>query len=410
LSGPEERSLTIVHGSLAVGGIEQLLVRFAEELHGRGWRVQFVLQSAVDNALHRRAASLGPVYRLPVDYRLAWPLLHRYAIRPTAHLFGPTSNGLLLSHLLRQQPRFRQARITAGVYFPLEYGNRAVHDLHEIGLAVRLIQAAPDQNMLFMNDACRDATANALDRSFAEAHLVPVPVVIPLSSAPRPRPVGQRLVSVGRLVQFKGYTFGALSALRALADEGRRFHYDVYGDGPMRPALESAVVAAGLEEQVTLHGEVPPEHFADVCGDALAFLGMGTAAVEAAALGVPTLLASVGESGPHVHGWFSEARGFDVGESPAAGPLAPMTDLLRHLDDAGPAVYGDLSVAGRARAERFALPTAAQSFEDALLAARPHEGRLRFRDLLSGLRSGLIDLRSGAGSQRARRAARYERD
>jgi len=61
-----------------------------------------------------------------------------------------------------------------------------------------------------------------------------------------------RIVSVGRLVEKKGFAV-LLDTCHRLKDR-RVFRCDVYGDGPMMPALRSRTVELGLGSDVTFHG------------------------------------------------------------------------------------------------------------------------------------------------------------
>lgn len=408
MSAAPQKSLTVVHGSMAIGGIEQLLIRVTEVLRTRGWRVQFVLQSRVDTVLDHRAAQVGPIHQLPNDYRDAWPRLRHLAAEPSDVIFAPTSDAYVLAHLLRQA-RLPGARIVAGVYYPFEYANRAAHRVYEIGLAARLLAGAADENVIFMNEPCRRTHAEALRRPFSFSPVVPIPLVVPRSDRAPGRPAGRRLVSIGRLVPFKGYTFGALAAVETLRAEGRDFVYDIYGGGPVEAELRQAIADHSLGDVVRLRGEVGPERFGYACADAFAFLGMGTAAVEAAALGVPTLLAAVEERGPRVHGWFSQVEGYRVGEVEPGDVLTPMADVLRELDDAGEAQYQHLADQGRRRAHSFELGAVVDALEQTLLAARPDIRRLSRADLLLGWGDRLRDSRHVRRGRPSRRALRYER-
>ncbi len=64
---------------------------------------------------------------------------------------------------------------------------------------------------------------------------------------------GPRLLSVGRLVEKKGHSH-QLAACRELCRRGRPFRLRIIGDGPLRPALERAILQAGLSQQVELLG------------------------------------------------------------------------------------------------------------------------------------------------------------
>jgi len=76
----------------------------------------------------------------------------------------------------------------------------------------------------------------------------------------RPRPAGAarepgppRIVSVGRLVEKKGFP-DLVEACRLLRDGGHAFHCAIYGDGPLHDDLAAAIDAAGLAGTVSLAG------------------------------------------------------------------------------------------------------------------------------------------------------------
>ena len=100
-----------------------------------------------------------------------------------------------------------------------------------------------------------------------------------------------RLVSLGRLVPYKGADM-ALEAALPLIQAGRAT-FTIYGDGPLKPKLEA--MAEGVEG-VTLAGWVDHERVQDVLAeaDALVFPSIrefgGGAALEAMAVGLPAVV------------------------------------------------------------------------------------------------------------------------
>jgi len=64
------------------------------------------------------------------------------------------------------------------------------------------------------------------------------------------------LLSVGRLHQVKDYRF-LIEACAALRDQGLDFLCWIVGEGPERPALESQIMASGLQGRIYLIGQVP---------------------------------------------------------------------------------------------------------------------------------------------------------
>ncbi len=71
-----------------------------------------------------------------------------------------------------------------------------------------------------------------------------------------------RAVFIGRLVPYKGLDMGIEAARVHLASGEMRL--DVIGDGPMRAELEERVLADGLTDAVTFHGNVPHELVQDI--------------------------------------------------------------------------------------------------------------------------------------------------
>ncbi len=61
------------------------------------------------------------------------------------------------------------------------------------------------------------------------------------------------IISIGRLVEKKGF-FDVLAALEIAADQNISFECQIYGDGPLRPALAQWIEAHGLSSCVTLAG------------------------------------------------------------------------------------------------------------------------------------------------------------
>lgn len=110
------------------------------------------------------------------------------------------------------------------------------------------------------------------------------------------RPEGPLLLSVGNLVEGKGFQI----VLEAMAGLSRRdVRLAVAGHGPLRAALEASAARLGLADQVTFLGALPnrelPEWFraADVFVLATAREGWPNVVTEAQACGAPTVATRV---------------------------------------------------------------------------------------------------------------------
>jgi glycosyltransferase involved in cell wall biosynthesis len=121
----------------------------------------------------------------------------------------------------------------------------------------------------------------------------------------RPEPAVPVLLSVGRLVEKKGYA-DLLEALALLAGKAVPFHCRIYGDGPLHASLVSLRDGLGLSDRVTMAGAADREGIRAALGSGDAFVltpvttsdgdrdGIPNVLVEAMACGLPVVTTSAG--------------------------------------------------------------------------------------------------------------------
>ncbi len=192
----------------------------------------------------------------------------------------------------------------------------------------------------------------------ARLHLVPNSVDVR-----RLRPTGQSppdratVLTVARLVEKKGIQ-DLIEACRLLTIGGMAVRLEVMGDGPLRPSLEAAAHAGGVD--AVFHGSQPQERVLEVYAVASVFAlpcvvassgdrdGLPTSVLEAMALGVPVVTTGVnGLADAVVH----ESTGLVV---PEHDPPALADAIGRLLSD--PALAARLALAARRRVEtRFSI-------------------------------------------------------
>lgn len=122
---------------------------------------------------------------------------------------------------------------------------------------------------------------------------------------PEHAPDELRLLSVGRLVEVKGFAV-ALRAVARLAPAHPRLRYVLIGDGPLRPALEAQARRLGIASRVRFAGALPHDAVRrelarahlycqpSVRGADGAEEGQGLAVIEAQASGLPAVASRSG--------------------------------------------------------------------------------------------------------------------
>ncbi len=198
------------------------------------------------------------------------------------------------------------------------------------------------------------------------------PASAPAAPAPDTRP---RCVAVGRFVRQKGF----LTLVEAWAHllRGQRVgtprpELVLVGDGPQRLALEARAVALGIRDDVRLTGVLPRERVLAELQRARVFAlpvstrfaglnpeGLGLAALEAAACGLPVV---TGRSGGAPETVREGETGFVVEPGDVAGLAGRLRELLEDPDRAR-----RMGERGRAHvAERFGSDRVRSSLREAL--------------------------------------------
>jgi glycosyltransferase involved in cell wall biosynthesis len=119
----------------------------------------------------------------------------------------------------------------------------------------------------------------------------PIPVDGAKFDSIKRNPKWGKIVSIGRLSPMKEYNLYMPGAVKELISQGYDVEWWVYGDGPYREQMLSAIQKHSLAGRVRLEGPLAYEDIAKVLSDAYIFVGMGTSVVEAAFCKVPAIVA-----------------------------------------------------------------------------------------------------------------------
>lgn len=173
-------------------------------------------------------------------------------------------------------------------------------------------EVIPRGNIIFFNNASKRVSEEYFNQSFSDSPVIPIGVIDSGFSESKSGFYKKgKIVSIGRLVEFKTYNE---NIIRAMADLRHvvELEYFIYGSGPNQKYLEDLVLELELTGKVHFMGNINHSNFKAVLKDCWLFTGSGTALIEAAALGIPCLVGV--ESSSSTSGFFNSKCGPDYNE------------------------------------------------------------------------------------------------
>ena len=233
-----------------------------------------------------------------------------------------------------------QPKVVAGVYLPThDRPSRALYkDTRRRLIHSYFVHGLSRENRIFLGHE-QKAEYRGGTSPLMDGHVWPLPVDVGRYKSVKRSPRSGALVSVGRLSPMKEYNFYMVDIVEKLSREGRDVTWDIYGDGPDEQSLLQLVRERNLGHQIKLHGRLPYHKFEDAMKMAYAFIGMGTAAVEAAASGVPVIVAMGHDRSGKTYGRISTLPLGNIGDRMATPPARSVIDEIRALLELSPQAY-----------------------------------------------------------------------
>ena len=346
---PLLRRPVFLYGNNIVGGAEYMFLRRAEAARRLGLEPVIITPPGPMDAKYRAVARVLHAPRALLAKAGAWPGLADRLVAQLADRLGPgpwsfeatAMPGLHLASLLAARlpgsdyaffaigpqaaPRHRPPRPLDLLARPGRWW-RALRGRDHYEQVAELAELG---RFFSVNEPCADDVARQLGRTGLPVQLHPV-VVLAAEVPPVPAP-GRFLLSVSRLDgTMKAYVDGLIQALPALRAQAPDLTLTIVGDGPDRARLEALAdrLAPGA---VSFLGTLDNAALASLYAGCAAFVGMGTAAIEAALHGAPVVLALESEPRALTPGYYGDPTIFGFGEKvpgqgehPVGGHLAPL--------------------------------------------------------------------------------------
>ena len=358
----EPKSVILIQNSASsLGGVETLVARIAKEVLARGAAVTIlILQDSVSSTAIRtipdgcRIVFVNkPLWKDWLFPRGFWAAYWHDLLPPACdYLISFSPSSAMVMRLLRRS-RFPGAAEFVYVVHPkmLDCDSDENPPYAKV-----VIDSLNLDSVFFMNPACRDEHATKGLTRFASCDVVPLPVEPFMFSVAQLR-IPRKIVSVGRVQSgFKSYNWTFIRPFAAIAN-AHDLTWEIYGGGEKEAvaSLKHAIAQAGMEDRIFHKGEISYDRMADAMDGSFAFVGMGTAAVESASMGLPTIVATAYSEGPTSHGLIQDVPFPCLGEAIAGHQERGIGDLLLELLELDEAGISEVRRASRIHAEKFSI-------------------------------------------------------
>jgi glycosyltransferase involved in cell wall biosynthesis len=318
----------------------------------------------------KHEAKYGASYKSHLRARNAWHFAREFKKRGVSHIHIHFANRATHTALFLKKAGFTFSFTAHAQDFMVDLANDDL--LREMIREATFTAAVSDYSRALLTNICPDA-ADRIHRVYNGIDPAQFPKATPgwtklplntQSPGPPPSSINSppstlRLISIGRLIDFKGFPV-LLDAIATLRDNHIPVDLQIIGEGPQRPALEAQIDRLQLQANVRLRGILSQEEIKKELAHAHAFTLacltdakgatdiLPTVILEAMACGLPvvsTTLAGVPEM--VLHG----ETGLLARPDNAPQLAAHLTTLARD-----PALRGRLGTAGLQRVQEiFAL-------------------------------------------------------
>ncbi|CAJ0686522.1 MULTISPECIES: glycosyltransferase family 4 protein [Ralstonia] len=360
------RKILFVLGGLAMGGVETYVVRLSKVLAQTGCAVDVILLSGKFD--HRLMLELrGHARVLTVEHA------GFLSASSWINAFIPFGHGtreeydivhvvdmLTLGFVFLNREVIQAKSLSIGIYHAKEltwWRDKSTYFR-------RKLLGLYDQNVklsLFPSDGVAELAADLAGVGANGMHVLPLGVDLSKYEACTPARKSLKIVSVGRLVDFKTYNRHVITQLSAIRKFGECEYY-VYGDGPEKAVLEQIAKDCGVADYVHFMGKIEYERLPEVLSGCFCFVGSGTSIIEASAAGVPSIVGIESIKTPHSCGFFSSVNGASYNEQLATDVRMPITDLFENLIKLSDGEYEELSREHRKKALEFDLRNTSLEF------------------------------------------------
>lgn len=326
-------AFVLVYEKLCHGGIETMILRLSKKIYEIGSYACIVCKEGGD--LDEAASKYADIFyqrSLSDIHQIAQGILAKSAKYKTIVILsfdtGASTRAVYLEQFLAKH---KQVKNITGIFHPNAYfmpGQPA----DRVFLNKITLSLYGASNTFFMNEECKLSHEIRFRIGYDLSPVIILPVIdgAEYVSNYKLRSTAKntlKILSVGRIVAFKAYNRGAPAIINYLKASGVNAEWDIYGYGPEEETIKISASNMGVSDQLHLLGLLPYGMLSAIVNDYDIFVGMGTAAIEAAASGLPSICAIIDQEDGS-YGFVHELPLGNVGEVIPHRKILKIADLL----------------------------------------------------------------------------------
>ncbi|HGS4494357.1 TPA: glycosyltransferase [Vibrio cholerae] len=373
--------MLILANTLEFNGGTTFILRFCKENFQRGKNTGVLCMTGNSKSplpLHHEISKYADIYyisdnanSLVAKYFCNTPLagflpIKSYKVRDIIQKYSNNVHVMGVFGLLFMARYIKETReivnISAGVYHQNEFmfNSNRLFSKH----AHDLFKSLGENGVIFFNEANVRSYSKFFNMDYRSASISPIGIEIPnndnfsLGSYN-----SNRIVSIGNLVNFKTYNSHIIKLLPRLLKLNPRLRYEIYGDGPCKQDLIKIAKEFGVFENVIFRGTVEYSKFSTAVNNSFLFVGSGTAVIEAAALGIPSMIGIESSKEPITYGFINEIEGYSYNEYDPNRCSYNIYDRIESLIE-NVEYWEKISIACKRKAVEFSINNTVDIFED----------------------------------------------
>lgn len=335
--------VVLINDGFFLGGIEVLELKIARRLVDLGFSVTIACRAS--SKLKPEIAGVELLQHLGLsDLCTRYPKLHGGTPNVILASFHPKS---ALASIIISEKLTRSFRNTPTLFHWVSHSRAFFFGSNPVTLSFlkKTFFKLPRESTFFMNDAARDSHERYWRQNLSDypvLRIVGRPPLQQKTNYASSRKI--RIASIGRLVPFKAYNIHSPKIIRELVDGGLDVEWDIWGYGPDQEKIQDNAQRLGVADRVRLNGALDHGALDETVKNYDLFVGMGTAAIEAAKVGVPTILAL--ENGfDRGYGFIAAAPGDSVGDKIDGAPEERIAETILRFAQLSPTERAALGAA-----------------------------------------------------------------